>query len=383
MAAPARTVWSAFNRWRKRHWPFRVIMLLILFAVWLVDAPILPRLVRNAIDSILAASEPAMMDAIYRSNKVNAARRLRNALVAKLDKDEDGVFNDSERERAVALGLAPDQLFAKPFRYDLSEIVAAAQRSDLVPPSYTARVIRKAAWRAAQAETEEIMTPEREEIDSMLVWYRVPNYLEWATWKRGAVRLYEGVRFYWLYLLGNPVHWIPFLVSVYLLGLIVSLSFPHKVVVCATGILSLAGLAIVVVVTARGPADNYGFVNRSWLWMAPAGYLLLILAVLLAGSRAVRRRKLGRRAARRLVILLGALLLCWGGITSFLPFRFVIESDSVTLYCQSTSYLMGIKIPLGVRIAVAVSGAITLVLAMAKKSRRGNATIAVIPVQHG
>ena len=304
MAAPARTVWSAFNRWRKRHWPLRVIILCLFLVHALVDGWPMSFAVNTACKAILAESEPAMTDAIYHSNKANAARRLRNALVAKLDKDEDGVFNDSEGERAVALGLDPDQLFAKPFRYDLSEIVAAAQRADLVPPSYTARAIRKEAWRAAQAESEEIMAPEREKIESFITWYRVADYLDWRTWERAFGLLLSEAYYPW-WKLGDPVHLVPGLLAVFLAPAVAAQFVRRKYV--ALG--ALAFWLVLAVVTI----DRHVY----WAFSSPysvclLGQLLLVGALLLSGVRSATRQARNPAAVRSLLVVFGATLICWG-----------------------------------------------------------------------
>lgn len=295
-----------------------------------------------------------MTDAIYRSNKANAARRLRNALVAKIDKDEDGVLNDSERERAIALGLDPDQLFAKPFRYDLDEIVVAAQRAGLVSPSYTARAIRNEAWRAAQAETEEIMAPERDKTYSMIAWYRVPNYLEWATWQHGAKKLFVHVRYSLFFLIGNPSHWVPFFMCVYLAGLIVCLLLRGRRLLAA-GLVSVAVFLGVMLITHlqwyRPAGLGFWPLENAGCWAFRVPYFLLILAAAISGVRRAGLLKKKWNALPFALLVLGLVLMAWGLAPG-------LKRTFYGYLLVPYPYVMGIKITLGARIGIVASGAV-------------------------
>jgi len=323
--------WSHFNRWRKRHWLLRVLILLIFLAHWAISAPMLPRLVGYATDAILADSEPRVTHAIHRSHKANAVRRLRRVLVAKLDKDDDGTLDDSEREAAAALGLDPDQLRAKPFSYDLDEIVAAAHRADLVPPSYTGRTIRVEALRLARIETETIMAREREKIDALLVWYRVPNYLEWATWKNGI----EVLSSYYWYPFGHPLYWIPAFLFLFLTPIVAQVFFDRKKV--------CLGITFLLLVLTAVALDRYRIwsgldIHFSWIWngldfqfngysLEALGQLLVVIALVVSGIRSGRRYERSMEATSCLLVCWGSVLFVWG----LVPYLFWSKLDGAIL----------------------------------------------------
>ena len=356
MRPQVKQAWSHFNRWRKRHWPLRALILLIFLAYLALSAPMLPRLVRHATDAILANSEPRVTHAICESHKANAVRRLRNALVAKLDKDDDGALNDSERQAAIALGLDPDQLFAIPFYYDLDEILAAAHRANLVPPSYTGRTIRVEALRLARIETEAIMTPEREKIDALLAWYRVPNYLEWATWRYGLAKFGEFIEYGAFGLIGNPWHWVPFLFTVYLIVLVAGLFFGrwHILTAVIVAILVwLAGLAASRVLLMHSLRYYY---YSSWgAWSASLGDLLFILTAAICGARRAARCAEKEKAIKIGRFTLGAVLVCWGLVAS-------IAERFWYAYPISSRYLMSgeVRSELNVLILLAGIGCLTI-----------------------
>jgi hypothetical protein len=84
-------------------------------------------------DAILARAEPQMLNAIYRSNRAKATRRVQAAPTAKLDKDEDRVLVAAEDESPRAIRLDPEQPWAAPPQANLEQIAAAAQRANLIP----------------------------------------------------------------------------------------------------------------------------------------------------------------------------------------------------------------------------------------------------------
>lgn len=310
-------IWSAFNRWRKRHWLLRLIILCLLAVNAVPGASLLPMLVRIACDAILADSEPKMLDAIYRSNRANATRRLRAALTTKLDTDEDGVLSDAEQESAQNIGLDPIQLTLPPLRVELEQLIPAAQRAGQVPLSYTPRALKKEAWRAALVETEEIMGPERRQLEAMLAWWRRPNYGSLSTWRTALAAFYEYVVLWGPYgLLGNPFHWIPFFAMTYLAALIAALLLRGR----------RAAAAILTAVIISGGINGlwaavlpHSIRIRDY-WSGPfpinslciTGDSLLILAAAIAGARRGARYSDRARPLHVSMLLLGAILLAWG-----------------------------------------------------------------------
>ncbi len=297
-------IWVAFNRWRKRHWLLRVIILWLFAAHTLVDQWYIPWLVRIACESILADAEPRTLNAIYHSNRANATRRLQAALVAKLDTDGDGVLGDAEQESARDIDLDPIQLALAPLHVDLEALVLASQRARLVPLSYTPRAIKKDAWRAALVEAEEIMAPEREKIESFIAWYRVPEYAEWRTWKHGFSLLLSQTYYPWC-ALGDPFHLVPGLLAIFLAPAVAVQFVRRKYVVLG----ALAFWLVLVVVT----------IHRHLYWVFSSAYsacllgqLLLVGALLLAGVRRAMRQGKDPASVCFLLFVFGAILICWG-----------------------------------------------------------------------
>jgi len=368
-------IWSAFNRWRRRHWVGRVVILLAIFIPYVVfSAPLLPRLVGHAIDAILADSEPRMANAIYRSNKANAVRRLRKALVAKIDKDENGILSESERQRAAALGLDPDQLSMNPFQANIEQVVGAAQHAGIVPTSYTARAVRKEAWDAAQAETKDIMVPQRQEINAMMVWYRRPNYLTWGAWENGITRFLQVLEWRFFYTLGNPSHWIPFFVSVYLLSLVACLLLWGNRALAASLLSLLIVLPVVLARMLQVPAERFEASSIGFSWYEicrPAGYFLLILSAAICGARRGYSLR-GKKGAKALSLLaLGLVLVAWSVSPGF-KVPITLYPDTV-IWFEDPS-LMGVYVSPQLRIGMAAMGGVAftagVVVLIASKIRR-------------
>lgn len=197
--------WHRFNRWRKRWFWVRLILLL-LFAAHIVNEalfPLLPRLTRMAIEFIDGASEPTLVNALSRYRRIRFTRQLQMSLRAIADKNGDGVIDETERTRLEQWGLDATQLDNKSVHADLAQLIRASHRARLLPKSFTARDVRRDARFAAVAEVEQMKGTYRAEIDAMLKAWEIPDYRRWATWKRGINCLYEQILMFVL-TLGKP-----------------------------------------------------------------------------------------------------------------------------------------------------------------------------------
>lgn len=214
--------WRAFNRWRKRYFWIRLLFLLLFGAYVCRTAffPVLPGLVRMAIDAIEARWDPSLINAMARHNRVSLAHRLQLSLRRGLDMDGDGSLAPSELKRLRDLQLEPEELQKKSVDVSLPQLIEASHRAGLLPTSYTVSTARREAWFAAVGEVEAMKRPVRARIEAMLKWWEVPDYSRLETWKRGAVLLLQ-----WLqrpvYALGRPrtvLAWLTFCFSVALMA---------------------------------------------------------------------------------------------------------------------------------------------------------------------
>ena len=154
-----RGAWHAFLRWRREKWPVRVVILLLLgghFLAYRVIDYDIPDFVRFAIRDILNGCEGPLAISGARFHKAREADRLRRAVRAHLDAHPD-----------ADIGLAQADLEGPALDADLDALVDAARRAGLVPASYTARDVRRAALSVGRSEADRIFVPARREIDEL------------------------------------------------------------------------------------------------------------------------------------------------------------------------------------------------------------------------
>ena len=164
--------WKAFNRWRKRYWLTRTIILLVIFYPCIVDVVVRPptmvRLVRIACDAILAGGEPQVTHQLTQYYKAREIHNLQSLARAEIDTDGNQKLDAAEQEAALALGVNPTVIEARTVDVDLNEIVATASKLDIAIRTPSARTIRREAFFKALGETELMFAGHHEKIDSLL-----------------------------------------------------------------------------------------------------------------------------------------------------------------------------------------------------------------------
>ena len=341
--------WSAFNRWRKKYWLGRVLVLLVMFGPamgpWLARRELLTELVSIAVDSILKAREPAHAWHLARYHRVEEAERLRDLLRRELDTDGDGTVSDVECRPAEEHGLAPGQLDAKVLDLDLAQLTGVAGGLDLVPAGYTAESVRRRCWDAAAAESEQFFEPRHRIIEAHLTaTYGWPDYGRWETWRRGLGRFCSRLT---AVLIGPGVviGWLP---VTFLLGGIAAL--------CVHGRRATAGmlLGVALAVALLACMGTQGRVPP-WGWMGWLGWGLLFGIAGLLGGRTVQG--VGRRllVASCGMLLAGASMVA-GGTLGLLYLLLLRSQIAIRYGTPDTELLRGIE-PAG----AAILGAVLLV----------------------
>ncbi len=159
-----RSIWSAFNNWRKKHWQFRVTILLLMLVTLLIEnnffrEPIMHRLVRIACRAIEYSSTPRVVNAWMYYNRACEKQRLQLSL-AKIK----GKLSPATLE----------QLRTKPSRADLTILFNAAKQHGLLPPRADLRKMKHAMLASAIYETERRFRPEwngvHKDIDNTKRW---------------------------------------------------------------------------------------------------------------------------------------------------------------------------------------------------------------------
>ena len=191
--------WRAFNRWRRKYWLTRVLILLLIFghavSGRLGHFEVVPRLTGMAINAILRAA-PTMEYHYYRYYKSCEANRLRCLLLHELHAGADGRLDAAGRQRAEALGLNVSQLEEPPPVPDLAPLADAAKALGLVPGTYSVQEARDEAFYAARARSEEFEAREYREAQSILdTCYDWPDYGKWETWQGGLSSFFDNILF--------------------------------------------------------------------------------------------------------------------------------------------------------------------------------------------
>jgi hypothetical protein len=240
-------VWRAFNRWRRRRWHVRVLILLIIFAMPLYEQlanwSIIAELYRIACDAVLVASVPRLEYTLRRYYRTQEAARMQQALALVLDADRDGALTGAEIAEAERLGLSAEH-FCASSKADLSALISASWRAGLVPPAQTEEELLWKTYYAARGRAEALSRPWYREVKAELEVPREwPDYTDPATWR-------AGLHYFAGYLLdvlrqgaGGPFG----LVAWFLLALIVTMAVrghrPAVGAACGTALVSLLVLA--------------------------------------------------------------------------------------------------------------------------------------------
>ena len=301
-----REAWPAFNRWRKRYWKTRVLILLIIFGPQLYETlsgqPLIVQLVRiacKAIKQTYEMSHPWYLARYYRAEEV---QRLQTLLKLALDANRDGAISGPEAERAREAGLDPAQLVKPVLEADLTQLIAAARLLQLVPESYTEQQVRQRAWDAAAAESQRFFEPYHRKIESLLdARFRLPDYTRWETWK-GGLQQFVGALFW---VLGSPSGALTWVLVCLLIPLAASLAVPRG--------RRLVGL-IVGCALAPVPVAIVGAVRWSEceVWVYCFGFALLTGTLGYMGGKAAARVRRRFLAASRATLVSGMVLLAYG-----------------------------------------------------------------------
>ena len=191
-AGPVRRAWRGFNRWRRKYWLGRVLILLVIFSPMLYQHlsgnTMMGWLVDMGIHAIVSMSEPGMTYSLDRYYEAQEADRLQRMLKQEFDRDDSGSLEGDEVKRARDVGLNPEQLRKKCIEADLSHLVAAARRAGLIHASVTAPRLKREALVRARGETRLVTEPYRQKIDRrMRESVRWPDYRKLKTWTKGSV----------------------------------------------------------------------------------------------------------------------------------------------------------------------------------------------------
>ena len=301
-----REAWPAFNRWRKRYWMTRVLILLIIFGPQLYEN--LSRhagfveIVRMSLRAVQLRHEPSHAWDLARYYRAEETQRLQTVLRLELDRDRNGTVEGPEEARARGAGLDSAQLVKPVLEADLTQLIAAARLLQLVPESYTEQQVRQRAWDAAAAESQRFFEPYHRKIESLLdARFRLPDYTRWETWK-GGLQQFVGALFW---VLGSPSGALTWVLVCLLMPLAASLAVPRG--------RRLVGL-IVGCALAPVPVAIVGAVRWSEceVWVYCFGFALLTGTLGYIGGKAAARVKRRFLAASRATLVSGVVLLAYG-----------------------------------------------------------------------
>ncbi len=304
-------IWGRFNHWRKRYFGIRMLFWLLLLSnvcVW-AFYPILPRLVRYAIQYLDAGSEPRLVDAMARHNRIREAHRLQISLRAVVDTNADGSLSPSESDRLRGLGLDPEELQKKSVDASLPHLVEASHSAGLLPKSYTVAAARRNAWFSALAEVEAIKRPLRAEIEGMLKWWEKPDYSRLETWRHGA-SLFPKVVLSPVGAIGRPRTVFVWLLTCFFVSLMVTALARRGRLAIGLVIGGVLG-ALVVLCSLVSHFGLYLIVYDVWGICEPLGFLCLTMACTGYAGKISGRGRSGRFYRPVAAIGLAVVLLTW------------------------------------------------------------------------
>jgi len=310
--------WRGFNRWRRKYWLTRVIILLLLFAQPLVLCLtqvdfLLVQLTRIACESVLLSSEPQLVQARSRFYRAEELCRIQSMVRREIDANRNGVLEAPELRKAAGLGLAGEQLNGWVLDGDAEKMIEAAQRLELVGGHCTYQQIHRQARYAALGHTREVLAPDRRKLEAALApSYRWPDFSKWQTWKRGLSRLVTHSNTSLLGDTGTVVVWFPACV---LVAMAAGGALPSRGSLVGTLVGACLGLEVLFL---RQGATWIPFTAGSHppFALVSSGHLLLCgVAGHFGGTKGSQIRT---SSFRNLVVLLllGLLLLFWGLVPS-------------------------------------------------------------------
>ncbi len=168
--------WREFNHWRKKHWPFRLIIIILATTPLLWDYAffgenVITMLVRSACRSIEYSAQTQLISAWQRYNITVEKKRLQLSL----KKVEKRLSNKTVEE-----------LNKPAFKADLKVLFSAAKKHNIIPECVDLRQIKRAMLADAVYETEKRFSPEYRNVELMLDNVHATDYAQWKTWKIGV-----------------------------------------------------------------------------------------------------------------------------------------------------------------------------------------------------
>ena len=183
--------WRWFTHWRKRYVWLRLALLLIVFAEPVHDVfrPTIRELVVIAIQGIDTAGIPKLTHYQYRRLRMKETKRLQHSLLARFDANHNGRLEKAEAQRLTrATSLVARDITQSGLVADLDRLLTANQKLGLADRALTSRKIRRAAFDAAQRETDQFYREYRKELAPLLAtqYPQWRDYLQWKTWSNGG-----------------------------------------------------------------------------------------------------------------------------------------------------------------------------------------------------
>lgn len=233
--------WRAFNRWRRRYWLLRLVILAILGADAILSHLRTAWLLRVAIDSIFSSSVPTLVHASARARRAGFADQLQRSLRALADRNADGHIGRSEAALARSFGIDPDELHKSGAKADLRALVGASHRVGLLSLSRTPPRILRETLALARSDADALLQANYQAVENLLGPYRTPDYARPETWALGARALVVSIanRFAYMGLGGNLT------TATLIIGFAVGLARRRRAWVSALGVCLAACVACV------------------------------------------------------------------------------------------------------------------------------------------
>ncbi len=206
------SVWPAFNKWRKTRWPFRVLVIVLIFGFPLFERVrghlLISDLVEIACRAIYIGYIPQAEHALCRFYKASEANRLHTMIVRYADANMNATLDADEMSFLREEGCDLREIRKRGTRADLEILARDARKLGLLPKAYSAKKARRAAFFTARCETEMEFDPQISEVYALIratnsivprysekqkesLKYQIdeeqfkllePDYLSWKTW---------------------------------------------------------------------------------------------------------------------------------------------------------------------------------------------------------
>jgi hypothetical protein len=220
-----KVAWTYFNRWRKKYWFTRFLIILLVFSPILYEKLrghlIICDLVKYACDAIFSGGIPPYENALCKYYKIVEIKRLQSSIIVFADKNQNGVFDADEIEFLKSKGCDAGETQKPVLKANMDKLAGDAGKLGLLPPAYSTTQIRKNAFNAAHSETEFFFKPLTDSVYDVIArmnWLyprltekqinelktnyteeqfrenpAVPDYRTWATWRNGLVNFLYGI----------------------------------------------------------------------------------------------------------------------------------------------------------------------------------------------